>query len=126
MAIVATFRCRNMRAALDFYTKTLDFTRVDGDDSLDDPSFSVVSREGDYLILSSHGGDGEFGAVVMVSTKDVDGVFRKYRERGLRTPGNPAAPQAVHEGPIDQTWGTREFYVDDPDGNTLRFTQGWD
>ena len=20
-------------------------------------------------------------------------------------------------------WGTREFYVDDPDGNTLRFTQ---
>jgi hypothetical protein len=29
----------------------------------------------------------------------------------------------VHEGPIEQTWGTREFYVDDPDGNTLRFTQ---
>lgn len=29
----------------------------------------------------------------------------------------------VHEGPIDQSWGTREFYVDDPDGNTLRFTQ---
>jgi hypothetical protein len=29
----------------------------------------------------------------------------------------------VHAGPIDQTWGTREFYVDDPDGNTLRFTQ---
>lgn len=31
----------------------------------------------------------------------------------------------VHEGPIDQTWSTREFYVDDPDGNTLRFTQGF-
>jgi hypothetical protein len=29
----------------------------------------------------------------------------------------------VHEGPIDQTWGTREFYVEDLDGNTLRFTQ---
>jgi hypothetical protein len=24
-----------------------------------------------------------------------------------------------------KTWGTREFYVDDPDGNTLRFTQGF-
>ena len=37
----------------------------------------------------------------------------------------PNAPKQVHEGPIDQTWGTREFYVDDPDGNTLRFTQGF-
>jgi hypothetical protein len=28
----------------------------------------------------------------------------------------------VHAAPVDQTWGTREFYVSDPDGNTLRFT----
>jgi hypothetical protein len=27
----------------------------------------------------------------------------------------------VHEGPIDQSWGMREFYVTDEDGNTLRF-----
>jgi len=26
-------------------------------------------------------------------------------------------------GPTDQTWGTREFYVTDADGNTLRFCQ---
>lgn len=37
---------------------------------------------------------------------------------------NPDAPVEVHEGPLNQTWGTREFYVDDPDGNTLRFMQG--
>jgi catechol 2,3-dioxygenase-like lactoylglutathione lyase family enzyme len=55
----------------------------------------------------------------------VDALFRKFRERGLRTPGNPDAPEHVHEGPIDQTWGTREFYVEDPDGNTVRFIQGW-
>jgi catechol 2,3-dioxygenase-like lactoylglutathione lyase family enzyme len=30
---------------------------------------------------------------------------------------------AVHRRPVDQTWGTREFYVDDPADNTLRFTQ---
>ncbi|WP_432327650.1 hypothetical protein ACRQ5D_30765 [Mucilaginibacter sp. P25] len=29
----------------------------------------------------------------------------------------------VHQGPTDQTWGTREFYVTDTDGNTLRFCQ---
>jgi hypothetical protein len=55
----------------------------------------------------------------------VAALFRKFRERGLATPGNPDAPRMVHEGPIDQSWGTREFYVADPDGNTLRFTQGF-
>lgn len=53
----------------------------------------------------------------------ITGAFRQFRQRGLQTPGNPDAPTLVHEGPIDQTWGTREFYVEDTDGNTLRFTQ---
>jgi len=112
-----------MRKALEFYTGVLDFERVDGADSLDDPTFSVVSREGDQLFLSSHRGDGVFGAVVAVMTDNVDALFREYRGRGLQTPGDPESPQEVHEGPIDQSWGTREFYVDDPDGNTLRFVQ---
>ena len=124
MAIVPTVRCRNMKTSLAFYTDVLDFVRVDGDDSLNDPSFSVLSRDGDKLILSSHRGDGVFGQAILITTDDVDALFRKFRERGLQTPGNPDAPEAVHEGPIDQTWGTREFYVDDPDCNTLRFTQG--
>jgi catechol 2,3-dioxygenase-like lactoylglutathione lyase family enzyme len=124
MAIIPTVRCRNMRRALAFYVGVLDFERVDGNDELDDPSFSVLARDNDQLMLSSHRGDGEFGQAVVVTTGDVDALFRKFRERGLRTPGDPEAPAHVHEGPIDQTWGTREFYVDDPDGNTLRFIQG--
>jgi len=123
MAIIPTLRCRTMRQSLAFYTGILDFERVDGDDELNDPSFSVLARDGGHLFLSSHGGDGVFGAVVAVTTNDIDALFRTFRARGLRTPGNPDAPQHVHEGPIDQTWGTREFYVEDPDGNTLRFTQ---
>ena len=124
MSIVPTVRCSNMKTSLTFYTDVLDFVRVDGDDSLNDPSFSVFSRDGDKLILSSHRGDGVFGQAILITTDDVNALFRKFRERGLQTPGNPDAPEAVHEGPIDQTWGTREFYVDDPDRNTLRFTQG--
>ncbi len=123
MAIIPTVRCRSMRASLAFYTGVLDFERVDGDDDLDDPSFSVLSRDGDKLILSSHRGDGEFGQAVVVTTDNVDSLARRFRERGLRTPGDPDAPKQVHEGPIDQSWGTREFYIDDPDGNTLRFVQ---
>jgi catechol 2,3-dioxygenase-like lactoylglutathione lyase family enzyme len=123
MAIIPTVRCRSMRSSLAFYTGVLDFEHVDGDDDLDDPCFSVLSREGDQLFLSSHRGDGEFGQAIVITTGDVDELVRKFRERGLHTPGNPDAPEKVHEGPIDQSWGTREFYVDDPDRNTLRFTQ---
>jgi catechol 2,3-dioxygenase-like lactoylglutathione lyase family enzyme len=111
-----------MRAALAFYTRVLDFVRVYGDGT-DDPSCSVLVRGGGHLLLSSHRGDGEFGQAVVVLTDDVDALFHKFKGRGLVTPGNPRSP--AHEGPIDQSWGTREFYVDDPDGNTLRFVQGF-
>lgn len=123
MAIIPTVRCRRMQASIAFYTKVLDFECVEGDDE-GDPSFSVLMREGAPLFLSSHRGDGEYGQAIVVTTDDVDAVFRKFRARGLQTPGDPEAPRMVHEGPLDQSWGTREFYVDDPDGNTLRFTQG--
>jgi catechol 2,3-dioxygenase-like lactoylglutathione lyase family enzyme len=123
VAIIPTLRCRNVQKSLAFYIGVLDFEHVDGDDALNDPSFQVLAREGDQLFLSSHRGDGVFGTVVAVTTNDIDALFRTFRRRGLQTPGNPDAPQHVHEGPIDQTWGTREFYVEDPDGNTLRFTQ---
>jgi catechol 2,3-dioxygenase-like lactoylglutathione lyase family enzyme len=125
MAIIPIVRCSNMKTSLAFYTNVLDFKLVSGDESLNDPACSVLARDGEHLILSSYRGDGEFGQAICVTTDDVDALFRKFRARGLQTPGNPDAPQMVHEGPIDQTWGTREFYVDDPDGNTLRFTQGW-
>lgn len=96
-----------MRKSLAFYTGVLDFARVDGDDDLADPSFSVLSRDGDRLLLSSHRGDGAFGQAIVITAGNVDALFHKFRERGLRTPGNPGAPEKVHEGPIDQSWGTR-------------------
>ena len=77
------------------------------------------------LLLSSHGGDGTFGQAVVVLTDNVGALFHRFRTRGLKTPGNPDAPVEVHEGPINQSWGTRELYVDDPDGNTLRFVEGF-
>jgi catechol 2,3-dioxygenase-like lactoylglutathione lyase family enzyme len=124
MAIIPTVRCSRLKTSVAFYTNVLDFDCVEhgGDD---DPSFSVLMRGGALLILSSHGGDGAFGQAVVVLTDDVDALFRRFRARGLETLGNPEAPAAVHEGPISQTWGTREFYVDDPDGNTLRFVEGF-
>src|SRR6476660_8209216 len=124
MAIIPTVRCRHMKTSLAFYTNVLDFDCVEhGGDA--DPSVSVLMRGGSVLILSSHRGDGAFGQAIVVATDNVDVLFRKFRARGLKTPGNPDAPREVHEGPIDQSWGTRELYVDDPDGNTLRFVEGF-
>jgi catechol 2,3-dioxygenase-like lactoylglutathione lyase family enzyme len=113
-----------METSIDFYTKVLDFDCVEhGGDG--DPTFSIFMRGGCLLCLSSHGGDGTFGQAIVVLTDNVDALFHKFRARGLKTPGNPDAPGAVHEGPINQSWGTRELYVDDPDGNTLRFVEGF-
>jgi hypothetical protein len=52
---------------------------------------------------------------------DVDALFQKYLSRGLDRSTKTDSP--VHQSPVDQTWGSREFYVTDPDGNTLRFVQ---
>ena len=121
MSLTPMMRCRDIRASVVFYTTILDFERTDGDDDPAEHDFITLSRGGDQLALACD--DGVFGTVVVVATPDVDAAFRLFRRRGLRTPGNPDAPMQVHEGPIDQTWGMREFYVEDPDGNTLRFTQ---
>ena len=123
MAIIPQIRCRRFAEAFEFYTNILDFEYVDGDDpTAADATFCVLSREGDLIFLSSS--DGGDRSVMAVMVDDVDAVFRKVRARGLKTPGDPDAPaQEVHQGPLDQTWGTREFYVEDPDGNSVRFTQ---
>lgn len=123
MSVIPTVRCSRIDASIAFYTDVLDFERVGPEIRERDPSFVVVAREGHPLLLSSHGGDGVFGQAIAVLVDDVDALFRKLRARGLATPGRRDSP--VHEGPIDQSWGTREFYVDDPDSNTVRFIQGF-
>ena len=120
MTILPVVRCSNTARSLEFYAGILGFT-VRGTPEIDDPAFNVLTRDGDTLLLSSHRGDGEYGQAIVVLTDDVDAAFRELQERGYRPPNRPESP--VHRGPLDQTWGTREFYVDDPDGNTIRFTQ---
>ena len=120
MAIIPTVKCSDIRRSVDFYTGVLDFEVRREWSELSDPGFAWLTREGDVLHLSSHRGDGVPGQAVVVEVTDIDALFETYLSRGLKTPGSPDSP--VHEGPTDQTWGTREFYVHDPDGNTLRFT----
>ena len=119
--IIPTLKCRNIAEAVRFYTNMLDFTCAGVWPEAGDPAFAVLMREGDELHLSSHAGDGVAGQAVVVLTRDANALFATFAARGLDRSANPQSP--VHQGPVDQSWGTREFYVDDPSGNTIRFVQ---
>jgi SAM-dependent methyltransferase/catechol 2,3-dioxygenase-like lactoylglutathione lyase family enzyme len=118
MRIAPILNVSDMRAATAFYSMlgfATDFTYAAGPDG---PAYASVSLAGHQLHLSTFAGDGVRGTAVYFYVDDVDVVFRGLLDAGLKTPGKPESP--VEDGPVDQSWGMREFYVRDPDGNTLR------
>jgi catechol 2,3-dioxygenase-like lactoylglutathione lyase family enzyme len=116
--IIPLIRSSEMTRSIRFYTVMLDFELAFSDSDGQGPAFATLKRGNDYIYLSSHSGDGVFGGAVYVAVDNVDRLIEELRERGL-PPSKKDSP--VHQGAVDQTWGTREFYVDDPDGNTIRF-----
>jgi catechol 2,3-dioxygenase-like lactoylglutathione lyase family enzyme len=120
LRVVPIIRVSDIRAALEFYCSTLGFvTDFEYSASPDGPAYAGVSLDGNQVHLSTFAGDGVSGTATYFYVDDVDALFRTLRQAGLETPGNVNSP--VEEGPVDQTWGMREFYVRDPDRNTLRF-----
>jgi catechol 2,3-dioxygenase-like lactoylglutathione lyase family enzyme len=118
--VVPIIRVTNIEKAVDFYCSMLGFVadfRYAA--SPDGPTYVGVSLDGSQIHLSTFAGDGLVGTATYCYVDDVDALFQRFRAAGLKTPGNPASP--VEDGPVDQTWGMRELYVRDPDGNTLRF-----
>lgn len=117
--VVPIFNVSNMRASLDFYARLgfiVDFEYAAGPGG---PWYAGVSFDGHPIHLSTFGGDSMRGAATYFYVDDIDTLFRRFLAAGLKTPGNPESP--VEEGPVDQSWGMREFYVRDPDRNALRF-----
>jgi len=118
--IVPIFRVTDMRAAIEFYCSTLGFAMdFSYSASPEGPTYAAVSIGGHQLHLSTFAGDGAAGTTAYCYVDDVDALFERFLAGGFRTPGNPNSP--VEEGPVNQSWGMREVYVRDPDGNTLRF-----
>ena len=106
----------NAAAAEDFYCGRLGFRREfahRGDAALPDPCYMGITRDGIWMHVSSFSGDGVSGGVVNLLVDNVDALHREFVAKGV--------PIAV--GPVDQTWGTREMYFRDPDGNCIRFQQ---
>ena len=102
------------KSAVDFYCNRLGFKLEfahRAEDSRSDPCYMGVSRDGVWLNLSSFSGDGVAGGVANLIVDNVDALHEEFVAKGV--------PIAVE--PVDQTWGSREMYVKDADGNCLRF-----
>jgi catechol 2,3-dioxygenase-like lactoylglutathione lyase family enzyme len=102
--------------AEDFYCNRLGFRREfahRGDNAKPDPCYMGVSRDGVWLHISSFSGDGVSGGVANLIVDNVDALHAEFVAKNVR----------IDLAPIDQTWGSREMYVKDADGNTIRFIQ---
>ena len=113
---VPVLHVASAKAARDFYCGKLGFRvlfegRADPDRP--DPSYVGLARDDAVLHISSFPGDGVAGGVAFIVVRDVDALSRELTERGV----------PIDLAPTDQTWGNREMYVKDPDGNSLRFAE---
>ena len=105
---------RNLRAATDFYTNVLGFSRDVGDES---DGWSWLSRDGFRVGLGECADVvpatelGDHSYVAYVNVDDVDGLYAELSSRGapIRTP------------PATKPWGMREFTLQTPDGHRMTF-----
>jgi catechol 2,3-dioxygenase-like lactoylglutathione lyase family enzyme len=103
-------------AAEEFYCGRLGFRQVFAyriHEPNPDPCYMGLMRDGVKLHVSSFSGDGVAGGVVFLLVDDVDELHAELLTKGV--------PIAL--APTDQSWGNREMYVDDPDGNSIRFVR---
>ncbi len=114
MNIIPIIKCKDLDKSIFFYTHVLDFEVLNPDEEF---PYKLLMRESARLDISSI--DGGIASCIYIEVENVDDLFKKFLQRGLDIPDG----SGVHNGPIDQTWGMREFYVEDPDQNTLRFGQ---
>src|SRR5262249_12862679 len=104
-------------SAEEFYCNRLGFRREFAyrlDESKQDPCYMGLTRDAVEIHVSSFSGDAFPGSVVFLLVEDVDALHAELVAKGV--------PIALE--PTDQTWGNREMYVKDPDGNSLRFVHG--
>jgi uncharacterized glyoxalase superfamily protein PhnB len=113
---IPVLRVSNSTTAEDFYCNQLGFRREFAlrlDDKKLDPCYMGVTRDGVWLHISSFPGDGNSGVVVNLVVEGVDALHAELVAKAVH----------IDTGPVNQTWGTREMYVKDLDGNIMRFIQ---
>jgi len=124
MRAVPVLYSSDLNRSLGFYTRVLNFELRYPEHrelALRNGVIDLVC-DAAVLQLSIHMGSDPTPSSVNIELEhpsEVDALFGLYTTRGLDQSHRTKSP--VHLAPLDQTWGTREFYADDPDGNTLCF-----
>ena len=116
-SVTPILRVSSAAAAEEFYCKHLGFTQrftYRFDDARPDPCYMGLERDGVRLHVSSFSGDGVFGSAVFLVVEDVDALHAELKAKGVK----------IDMEPTNQSWGNREMYVSDPDGNSIRFVHG--
>ena len=122
MSIEPFIKSSNIKASLEFYSDILDFKVIQAPDPNPEAFLSVyglLEREGSFLHISEHSGDGVFGNVLYIRVKNLDATYQAFLNNGLQVQDKAG----ITLEPVTQTWGMKEFYVTDPDGNRIRFGQ---
>lgn len=113
-AAIALVRINSTAEALPFYRDKLGFTLISTyqpDPNRLDPAYHVAARDSALLHISSFPGDGVVGGVVTITVDNIVALHGELVGKGVD----------VGDGILDQSWGNREVYVRDPDGNSVRF-----
>jgi len=122
MRAVPVLYSSDLNRSLGFYTEVLNFELrypEHRDLALRNGVIDLVCDTA-VLQLSIHMGNHPTPSSVNIELDhavEVDNLFSLYTTRGLDQSHRTESP--VHLAPLDQTWGTREVYLTDPDGNTL-------
>lgn len=103
---------RDLRAATDFYMRSLGFERDFGDGSdgwswLSRDNVSVGLGECPDAMPAAELGDHSY--VAYISVDDIDELYREFVSRGVQIPIPPAT----------KPWGMREFALRTPDGHRM-------
>ena len=85
--------------------------------------YAQLKRQENRVHLSSHSGDGTFGNLIYIRVNNVDQLHQQFIANGLNTPNQNET--GVIKIPLmeQQTWGMKEFKLQDPDGNSITFGQ---
>ena len=110
---VPVLRVSSSRRAEEFYCRCLGLHRAFAyrpHAEKPDPCFLGLVRDGVKLHVSSFSGDGVSGAFAVFVVEEMEALQTEFVRKGV----------AISLDPTDQTWGNREMYLEDPDGDKLR------
>ena len=77
------------------------------------PHYIGLIRDEVRIHLSSFPEDGKIGNAIVLVVENVDALYEEFVSKGV----------VIDLPPVDQSWGNREMYIQDADGNSIRFTQ---